>query len=210
MCVTDSQQFPKAATVRHSDHLTMPPVFAHLTFHVRNEAVSEFSAAAADLLETSRSDRGFVRFDIHKELPWARCISNEEFSLFMMTQQWASPSDLEAHMGSEHAQRFSSDAVSKRMLVNEPSVSIVGVPLTESDLAVLGAEAAAELAAISAETMARAECNKEEEHIHRSAMSSSNTSALGNSGPLNRSASSSRAASRSSTLQQSGSLILKK
>lgn len=119
-------------------------VFAYQMFHVRTEGLPEFCEVAASLLAASKLDTGRVRVDLHRELPWAQTISNDNFSLFLMVQEWETPQDLEAHVVSAHAGRFSQAL--PRLLVVEPSVSIFGEPLGTSDLASLSAQATAEAA----------------------------------------------------------------
>merc|ERR1719373_1322921 len=91
--------------------------------------------------------------DLHRELPWARQMSNEEFSLFLMCQEWSTAAHLEAHVASPHALRF--NQLVSRMLIVEPSVSLFGAPLGSSELAGLGAEATAAAAAAAAELRQR-------------------------------------------------------
>lgn len=125
-----------------------PGLYAYLTFHVRSSSLAEFCEACAALLRASSRDAGKLRMDIHRELPWANCLSNDDFSLFLMIQEWARPEDLEAHVMAPHSQRF--NMALPRMLVVEPSVTIFGAPLGPSELAGLGAEATA--AAMAAAT----------------------------------------------------------
>ena len=122
-------------------------VYALLTFHVRTGRLAAFCDACAELLGASANDVGRMRMALHRELPWARSISNEEFILFMMEQTWASGADLERHTCSSHALKFNEVILQQRMLVTEPSVSIFGEPLTTTQLAELAAEAAAQEAA---------------------------------------------------------------
>ena len=56
------------------------------------------------------------RMAIHRELPWARSMSNEDFALFMFEQSWASGADLEAHSCSGHARRFNDAILKQRTL----------------------------------------------------------------------------------------------
>merc|ERR1719440_1222592 len=71
--------------------------------------------------------------DLHRELPWTQCMSNDEFQLFLMCQEWAGAKELEAHMSSKHAMQFNDAVVSGKLLVTEPSVSIFGAPLTAAE-----------------------------------------------------------------------------
>lgn len=130
------------------------PVHAYLTFHVRTEALADFCQAAAALLAGSSLDRGRRRMDLHRELPWLKQVSNDDFSLFLMCQEWETPADLEAHVASAHALRF--NQVVPRMLVVEPSATLFGAPLTPSELARLSAEATAAAAAEASEARSRA------------------------------------------------------
>ncbi|CAK0822692.1 unnamed protein product [Prorocentrum cordatum] len=118
-------------------------VCAYLTFHVRNEALADFCDAAAELLAESRAtDDGCLRIEMHRELDWARRISNDEFSLLLMCQEWASAACLEAHVGSAHSCRFNDAVVSGNMLVTEPSASIFGTPIGPAEAAKLAQQAA--------------------------------------------------------------------
>ncbi|CAJ1399400.1 unnamed protein product [Effrenium voratum] len=72
-------------------------VYAFLTFHVRTGRLAAFCEACAELLEASAHDRGRLRMAFHRELPWARSISTEEFTLLMMEQTWETSADLELH-----------------------------------------------------------------------------------------------------------------
>merc|ERR1719336_280132 len=139
------------------------PVYAYLTFHVRSAALADFCDAAASLLAGARCDAGCARMDLHRELPWARSISNEEFSLFMMCQEWSLPAHLEAHLSSSHARRFNELITSQRMLVTEPSFSLFSSPLSAADIAELGAEAAAAAAAAAAGAEALAKLQEAQE-----------------------------------------------
>mmetsp|Transcript_15496 Transcript_15496/g.27752 ORF Transcript_15496/g.27752 Transcript_15496/m.27752 type:complete len:196 (+) Transcript_15496:86-673(+) len=189
------------------------PVFAYMTFHVRNEKLAEFCEAAAELLSGARRDSGYVQMDLHRERPWVRGISNEEFSLFMMFQEWATPADLEKHMGTAHASRFNNTVMRERCLVTEPSVSFFGAPLSASDLATLGAEAAAEVAASSAEAGARAKLEASGEMPGNASSLPGGNASRGFGASLGSQDSGghlSRTNSRLSTLQQSGSMSLKR
>ncbi|CAK8995198.1 unnamed protein product [Durusdinium trenchii] len=53
-------------------------VYAFLTFHVRTGRLAAFCDACAELLSASANDAGKLRIALHRELPWARSISNEE------------------------------------------------------------------------------------------------------------------------------------
>eukprot|EP00933_Yihiella_yeosuensis_P042442 TRINITY_DN37011_c0_g1_i2.p1 TRINITY_DN37011_c0_g1~~TRINITY_DN37011_c0_g1_i2.p1 ORF type:complete len:166 (+),score=41.50 TRINITY_DN37011_c0_g1_i2:39-536(+) len=134
---------------------TKPSIYAYLTFHVRKQRLSAFCNAAAELIKHSMKDPGRRRMELHRELPWARSISNDEFVLFMMCQEWASAADLDAHTGSQAAAIFNYAIMKGRVLVTEPSVSIFGHPLSSNALAELGKEATHKIeAAKASDTMA--------------------------------------------------------
>mmetsp|Transcript_77599 Transcript_77599/g.175448 ORF Transcript_77599/g.175448 Transcript_77599/m.175448 type:complete len:140 (-) Transcript_77599:146-565(-) len=138
--------------------------------------------------------------DLHRELPWARSISSEEFSLFMMCQEWSTSANLEAHLSSAHARRFNELVLSQRMLVTEPSFSLFSAPLSASDIAELGAEAAAAAAAAAAGSEAMERLQDGHEH----------GADLGDSGSAAATPKLGRTNSRSSLLQQSGTMTLKR
>merc|ERR1711862_907247 len=54
---------------------------------------------------------------------------------------WASPTALECHVQSSHAQRFNAIISDGDMLVCEPSLTIFGDPLSENDLRVFASTA---------------------------------------------------------------------
>mmetsp|Transcript_23762 Transcript_23762/g.50747 ORF Transcript_23762/g.50747 Transcript_23762/m.50747 type:complete len:198 (+) Transcript_23762:140-733(+) len=116
------------------------PVYAYQTFHVRLGALPEFCEVVSALMKASKNDPGLMKMDLHRELPWAQSLSNDEFSLFLMVQEWSNPLDLEKHVTSAHAVRFG--ATLPRLLVVEPSVSIFGSELTLGELATLSTAAA--------------------------------------------------------------------
>eukprot|EP00931_Biecheleriopsis_adriatica_P082889 TRINITY_DN56387_c0_g1_i1.p1 TRINITY_DN56387_c0_g1~~TRINITY_DN56387_c0_g1_i1.p1 ORF type:complete len:202 (-),score=49.88 TRINITY_DN56387_c0_g1_i1:27-632(-) len=191
-------------------------VHAFLTFHVRNVRLAAFCDAAAELITAASCDKGKQRFDLHRELPWARAISNEDITLFMMIQTWDSGAALEAHTRSAHAMAFNASVMKGRMLVTEPSVSIFGEPISPAQLAELGAQAFAAQAAEAAEASALEQAARSAE---ASATSSSAGGAFSSSGkvPLDaslRSGQSStamqRADSRSSVLRTSGAMALQR
>mmetsp|Transcript_101448 Transcript_101448/g.293452 ORF Transcript_101448/g.293452 Transcript_101448/m.293452 type:complete len:223 (+) Transcript_101448:86-754(+) len=216
------------------------PVYAYLTFHVRTEALADFCQVAAVLIAGSARDTGRLRMDLHRELPWARQVSNDDFSLFLMCQEWATPADLEAHVASAHAMRF--NEVVSRMLIVEPSATLFGAPLSPSELARLGAEATAAAEAEAAEARMRSRPMAAQSPSQtRTTAAGSTGSFAGTSGSLNSSgglpprlpggsrddamrpsgsfsgsghaagaASPSRSGSRSTLLTQSGSAMLHK
>lgn len=182
-------------------------VYAFLTFHVRTGRLAAFCDACAELLSASTNDAGRVRIALHRELPWARSMSNEEFTLFMMEQTWACGADLEKHTCSPHAVKFNEAILKQRMLATEPSVSIFGEPLTTTQLAKLAAEASAQEAA---------EASLAGEEV-RALGNSSSVAAMGPSQAQDQSLHSTRSStplqradSRSSVLRASATLTLKK
>mmetsp|Transcript_52106 Transcript_52106/g.96476 ORF Transcript_52106/g.96476 Transcript_52106/m.96476 type:complete len:182 (-) Transcript_52106:83-628(-) len=179
---------------------TGPPVFAYLTFHVRTCKLEVFCKALAELLTASKTEKGLLELDIHRELPWQQSLSNEEFELYVMSQEWAGPSHLEAHLNSSHAQKFNNVVMAERMLVTEPSVSLFGPPMSPSDIAAAGAEAAAEAAASLAHTAAQSRVDNQTDAVPRA---SSASSIAGK--PVRRTSS-----SRSSRLQQSATMALQR
>eukprot|EP00930_Biecheleria_cincta_P011575 TRINITY_DN114501_c0_g1_i1.p1 TRINITY_DN114501_c0_g1~~TRINITY_DN114501_c0_g1_i1.p1 ORF type:complete len:199 (+),score=35.36 TRINITY_DN114501_c0_g1_i1:35-631(+) len=182
---------------------TGTPVYAYLTFHVRNVRLAAFCEAAADLLTASEKDKGRLKMDLHREMPWVRAISNDEFSLFMMAQAWASAPDLEAHTRAKHSLDFNRTVMQGKMLVTEPSVSIFGEPLSPTQLAELGAQAFAGRAAAEIEAV-----------VESSQPAAASPSALPSLPPLAASGKpplpmdSTMRSSRSSSMSRTGSSVL--
>merc|ERR550514_1114676 len=79
---------------------------------------------------------------MHRELPWVGSVSNDDYELFLMYQEWATPGDVEMHLKSAHAEHFNGTLMSKKVLFSEPNVSIFSSPLGTAEIAGLGAEAA--------------------------------------------------------------------
>eukprot|EP00927_Polykrikos_kofoidii_P050431 TRINITY_DN44348_c0_g1_i1.p1 TRINITY_DN44348_c0_g1~~TRINITY_DN44348_c0_g1_i1.p1 ORF type:complete len:229 (-),score=22.13 TRINITY_DN44348_c0_g1_i1:125-718(-) len=191
-----------------------PHVFVYMTFHVRNRKLAKFCEALSSLLSATKKDTGCVRMDLHRELPWANSISNDEFSLFMMCQEWTAPQHLEAHNQTAHASRFNEAMITKRMLVTEPSVSIFGAPLSPSDLAALGAESTARIAAsvAAAQAQAQAQASSDGASLLSQSTHAREGEATGaeEASRLSTPSSVARSGSRSSLLRNSGTLTLKK
>eukprot|EP00747_Dinoflagellata_sp_TGD_P170455 gnl/TRDRNA2_/TRDRNA2_202050_c0_seq1.p1 gnl/TRDRNA2_/TRDRNA2_202050_c0~~gnl/TRDRNA2_/TRDRNA2_202050_c0_seq1.p1 ORF type:complete len:195 (+),score=38.58 gnl/TRDRNA2_/TRDRNA2_202050_c0_seq1:72-656(+) len=184
-------------------------VYAVISFHVKFDRLAVFCDAAKELLSATRKDKGCLRVDLHRELPWAKSHSNEEFSLFVMSQEWATPADVEAHVASPHASRFNNKIMqggSNQVLMTSPSMSLFGEPLSATDLAALGAEAAAQA------VVAEAQSSEELAAADGAKRSTSSREAAANQ--LNSSMTSTQSAAslggaRSSTLRSSGASVLK-
>mmetsp|Transcript_52947 Transcript_52947/g.85715 ORF Transcript_52947/g.85715 Transcript_52947/m.85715 type:complete len:218 (-) Transcript_52947:33-686(-) len=112
-------------------------------FNVRHRALPDFYEAAGRLLSQARSDRGCVSFDLQREQGWARQVSNQDRSLFMVLQEWNSAIDIEAHVRSAHATQFDGALMDNSMLACAPSLSLFGTPLGVEDLKKMAREARA-------------------------------------------------------------------
>eukprot|EP00929_Paragymnodinium_shiwhaense_P097265 TRINITY_DN58_c0_g3_i1.p1 TRINITY_DN58_c0_g3~~TRINITY_DN58_c0_g3_i1.p1 ORF type:complete len:197 (-),score=37.90 TRINITY_DN58_c0_g3_i1:124-714(-) len=186
-----------------------PGVYAYLTFHVRTEKLATFLEAIQELLAASQGkDQGCLTMELHRELPWAQCLSCDEFQLFLMCQEWASAKDLEAHMSSKHAMRFNDAVVGQRLLATEPSVSIFGSPMTPADVASLGADAAAQSAALAAEAEARAKMGSSSGYRPPTNPPTPSRIAQGGAGSSTPSSTMKRTGSRSSLLAYTGAMTL--
>lgn len=184
-------------------------VYAYLTFNVRNEKLAVFCEAAAELLAASRRDTGCVHVNLHRELSWLRCHSNEEYTLFVMSQEWASPPDVEAHLRSQHAARFNQLVMCNQMLATEPSVSLFGSPLRPSELASFAQQEVDRQESIGAPTKEEIEADGAM-HAVDGGQQLSEASPRRPLPPIASPSTGAPGNSRSSTLRSSGSLALKK
>eukprot|EP00931_Biecheleriopsis_adriatica_P042146 TRINITY_DN24021_c0_g1_i1.p1 TRINITY_DN24021_c0_g1~~TRINITY_DN24021_c0_g1_i1.p1 ORF type:complete len:208 (-),score=56.74 TRINITY_DN24021_c0_g1_i1:174-797(-) len=119
------------------------PVHVCASFNVKRQAMPDFCEAAGRLLANARSDEGCRSFDLQREIGWARQVSSEAQSLFMVVQEWETADSLEKHVTASHALQFDATLKDSSMLACAPNLSIFGGALKPEELRALAAEARA-------------------------------------------------------------------